>query len=347
MQTTSFKRPGIGLTIMKSSPIDVVRACKSRANELQTLAKANGISLKYGHALDQAAHELGYRDWNAASAAGKSVANAVSLSFTPPSWQDLNRPLPRLPFRLHQAGSWFYHSISELMRWAQALESIAQLESADSRHEIFPVIGGKLPYVFVRDHGRWNDDVYRLCDRGYEEWPGITFTREDLRSAAVFQWHEQYGDHDGDDMLTVLGDGIRGASSIEVLRGLARLLSAIALVADHAFARQDGEMLPEGQGFTIDLHDEKQLTAKRVARMLGSRDDFRHRQLRVSRHGIAYISDQVAMDNIDGLAFRFETWTEGTGYVGAAAAQDEAWVDQVLRDLISNWPKPKASLINF
>ena len=53
------------------------------------------------------------------------------------------------------------------------------------------------------------------------------------------------------------------------------------------------------------------------------------------------------MSSIEGLAFRLETWTQGTGYVGIGAAQDKAWVDQVLRDLQSNWPRPKAALINF
>ncbi len=330
----------------KPIPIDVVRIGKKRADELQAEAKEAGIHLKRGHALNQAAQELGYRDWNAASAVARTVP-VTPLALVMPSWRDLSRPLPFLPIRLHQPGSPFYHSIRELMRWAQAVDGIAKLESEDSRGEMFTLIGGELPYVFNSDYGRWGDDVFRLCDRGYEEWPGIAFTRDELRAAGIYEWHDHCGVHDGDTMLTVLGDEIRGTSHINVLEGLARTLAAIALVADQAFVRQEGEALPQGKGFTIDLADPAQLTANRVARLLGSRDDSCHRQLRVSAQGIAYLSDQVAMSSIEGLAFRLETWTQGTGYVGIGAAQDKAWVDQVLRDLQSNWPRPKAALINF
>lgn len=273
------------------TPSDIVRACKQRAVELQDLAKAAGGSLKRGHALDQAAREIGYRDWNAANAMGKA-ALAQSRTSVLPSWQEQDRPLPNLPLRIHQAGSAFYRSIRELMRWARAVEGISGLESDDARSEMFVNLGGDLPYVFNCDHGRWNDDVFRLCDRGYEEWPGIAFNRDELRAAGIFEWHKQYGGHDGEDMLTVLGDDIRGTSRIEVLKGLARTLAAMALVADQAFVRQQGTELPKGRGFTIDLNDPSELNAESVSRLLGSRDDSRHRQLRVSAGGIAYLSDR-------------------------------------------------------
>lgn len=328
----------------KHTPLDVARACKSRADELISLALAGGNVLKRGHALDKAAKEHGFRDWNAASAAAKASA-ALAEPPSMPSWRELERPLPSLPLRLHRAGSAFYRSISELMRWARALEKLAELPSAQSRHEMLSVIGGDLPYVFVEDYGRWGDDVFRLCDRGYNEWPGITFTREDLRAAGVFEWHEQHGSHDGDTMLTILGDEIQRTPDANVWKGLARTLAAMALVADQVFVRQEGKELPPGRGFTIDLNNPDELTAKRVASLLGSRDDSRHRQLRVTGDGIAYLSNEVGNINVDGLAFRMETWTQGKGFVGTAAAEDEWWVGFVLRGLQRNWPDPESTYI--
>lgn len=331
-----------------TTPVDVARACKLRADQLVAMALANGAPMKRGHALDRAARERGYRDWNAARAADKAAA--ASKAGTPsagPLWRDIARPLPRLPLRIHPSGSKFYYSISELMRWAQALEAIAKVDGDSARQELLEVVGGDLPYVLVRNYAEWGDDVFRLCNRGYDPWPGIALNRDELSAAGVLEWHEKYGGHDGEDMFTVLTTESRYSRDVEALQRAARLLANIALVADKAFSRQDGEELPPGRGFTIDLAASEPVTAKRVARLIGSRDDTRHRQLRVSTSGIAYLSDEVATSNIGGLAFRLETWAQGSGYVGPAAAEDENWVNQVLRDLQDNWPRPKSTLVDF
>lgn len=94
----------------------------------------------------------------------------------------------------------------------------------------------------------------------------------------------------------------------------------------------------------IDLS--KEFTTEEVAELLASKDDSEHRQLRVTKKGIAYISDEVGADNIDGLAFRFETWFAGNGYCGLKASQDASHVSQVFDDLKKNWPNPKATYID-
>jgi hypothetical protein len=99
--------------------------------------------------------------------------------------------------------------------------------------------------------------------------------------------------------------------------------------------------------FTIDLKDPSQLTHENVAKLIGSVLDTQNWQLRVTRDGIAYLSDVVGSKDIEGLAFRMETWCIGNNYVGFQAAHDQAWVNQVLKDLQENWPKPKSSLIDF
>lgn len=53
-----------------------------------------------------------------------------------------------------------------------------------------------------------------------------------------------------------------------------------------------------------------------VAKLLGSKDDSKSRQLRVTDKGIAYLSDEIGNRNISNLAFRLETWMGGNGLHG-------------------------------
>ena len=62
---------------------------------------------------------------------------------------------------------------------------------------------------------------------------------------------------------------------------------------------------------TIDLNNPAEFTVDNVARLLASVDDSRHRQLRVTKAGIAFMSDVVAGVDIQDLAFRFPTWYAG------------------------------------
>lgn len=97
----------------------------------------------------------------------------------------------------------------------------------------------------------------------------------------------------------------------------------------------------------IDLKNPSALTLDAVRQLLASKDDSQHRQLRVTKDGIAYLSDEVGADNIGGLAFRFETWDAGNGYCGAEAASDDKFVNEVFEDLKENWPNPKSTYIDF
>jgi len=98
---------------------------------------------------------------------------------------------------------------------------------------------------------------------------------------------------------------------------------------------------------TIDLTVPGALSLKSVSSLLAAGDDSTHTQLRVSSTGIASLSKTVGSSNINGLAFRLETWAAGNGYVGPAAAADKAWVDRVYRVLVSNWPAPSSTYIDF
>ena len=90
------------------------------------------------------------------------------------------------------------------------------------------------------------------------------------------------------------------------------------------------------------------LTHQSVAALLASASDKTATQLRVTKAGIAFISfTDVGGDNTDGLAFRIETWSAGSDYVGPEAAKDSAWVARVFKVLRDNWPNPTSSYIDI
>ena len=93
----------------------------------------------------------------------------------------------------------------------------------------------------------------------------------------------------------------------------------------------------------INLNNPSELTLENVAKLLASKDDSEHRQLRVSKNGVAFLSDEVGNINTDGLATRFETWCVNNGYCGEEAAKDEGWVKKVHKMLSEVWPNPKST----
>jgi hypothetical protein len=98
--------------------------------------------------------------------------------------------------------------------------------------------------------------------------------------------------------------------------------------------------------FTIDLNDPAQVTRENVTRLLASVGDEQDWQLRVTSQGIAYLSSAIGNLEIEGLAFRLESWLAGNSYVGADASQDQEWVGRVLGVLQNNRPTPSAALID-
>lgn len=83
-----------------------------------------------------------------------------------------------------------------------------------------------------------------------------------------------------------------------------------------------------------------------VRKLIASKDDSVHRQLRVTKKGVAFISDKVGSEDTDDLIFRLETFCAGNSYTGEAAAADTHWVSKIHEVLKSNWPKPVDSYID-
>jgi hypothetical protein len=99
--------------------------------------------------------------------------------------------------------------------------------------------------------------------------------------------------------------------------------------------------------FAIDLKDPDALTLESVAKLLASKDDSQNRQIRVSLDGIAYVSDDVGNQNLNGVYFRLETADAGNGYVGVEAAKDANYVKRIFDVLEKNWPDRSDSYIDF
>ena len=95
----------------------------------------------------------------------------------------------------------------------------------------------------------------------------------------------------------------------------------------------------------IDLNNE--YTTDDVSCLIASKDDSQHRQLRVTKEGIAFISDEVGNMNVEGLAFRLPTWVAGNSYTGNDASRDANHVKSIEKTLRDNWPNPKGTYIDF
>jgi len=97
----------------------------------------------------------------------------------------------------------------------------------------------------------------------------------------------------------------------------------------------------------IDLTKPGEPTVDSVRKLIASGSDATHTQLRVTKAGIAFISKtDIGADNIGNIAFRLETWNQGSDHVGPKAAGDAGWVSRVYKVLRDNWPTPSADYID-
>jgi len=96
----------------------------------------------------------------------------------------------------------------------------------------------------------------------------------------------------------------------------------------------------------IDLNNPNEFTLENISKLIASKDDSKHRQLRVTKAGKAYISDDVGCDNLQDITFRFEIFCKGNDYFGERASKDTKLVTRIFDALKKNWPNPKYSFID-
>lgn len=83
----------------------------------------------------------------------------------------------------------------------------------------------------------------------------------------------------------------------------------------------------------INLNIPSNITTENVALLLASKDDSKNRQIRVSKEGIATLSNDCGNKNTEGVIFRIETFCAGNGYTGVEAAKDDHWVGKITKCL--------------
>ena len=218
-------------------PADPTFALKGEARQLRAEAHAQGQELSHAVALERVAQRRGFRDWNALSAhlaQGNCLDAPTPVSF---AWQRLDEPLPTLPARLLQPSELRHRgTFTELMRWARQMEFIADKVAESDRRELVELIGERTPYVLERSLARWPDGLYRLCDRGYDVFKGLSISEDQVQALGLPAWNEAFGQHDGNGSYTVVGDGLRFARDVKMLKQMARLLASVAIEADRAGA---------------------------------------------------------------------------------------------------------------
>lgn len=87
-------------------------------------------------------------------------------------------------------------------------------------------------------------------------------------------------------------------------------------------------------------------TNEELAMLMASVEDDRDWRLEVSAAGVADLFDKTAnptgADYDETLHCYFETWMQGTDFVGASAAADKSLVGKIANALRENYPELKA-----
>lgn len=95
----------------------------------------------------------------------------------------------------------------------------------------------------------------------------------------------------------------------------------------------------------VDL--KKDWTEAELAALIGSVEDDRDWRLEVSPEGVADLADKTAnptgADYDETLHCFFETWMQGTDFVGPSAASDKQLVGKIAKALRENYPAVKAT----
>jgi hypothetical protein len=231
----------------RSRNTGLVFTLKGEAQAMQDAAFARGETLKRADALEAVARKRGYVDWNAALAAAKTSTVPPSPAATSSryAWLEIDTELPRLPMRILHAGDRTHDPIRELMRWAEQLDSIAEHVPEEARPHMLGLIGGEVPYVFVSERTRWADGMYRLCDRGYDPFMKIAFTREQLQEIGAVGWCDHCGTHSGNDMISLVHDDVRYTRDRVKLKQLARVIAAVAILADKLYVPKPRETVQQ------------------------------------------------------------------------------------------------------
>lgn len=66
-------------------------------------------------------------------------------------------------------------------------------------------------------------------------------------------------------------------------------------------------------------------------------DDSHDNQIRITKDGFVFLSQDVGARNLTNIAFRYETFDAGNDYVGEEASKDDSFIKPLYKSIIDNW----------
>ena len=80
------------------------------------------------------------------------------------------------------------------------------------------------------------------------------------------------------------------------------------------------------------------MTINDLRELIASGDDSHNNQIRVTDNGEVFLSQDIVDSNgLEDIAFRFETFSKNSKYVGAEAAHDDVFLSRIFSVLKFNW----------
>lgn len=120
-------------------------------------------------------------------------------------------------------------SVQDMLTWAHRLEALADWVPRKGISTLMPLMGNRRPYVFERNDQRWDDRLYHLVDRGYEEFAHVALSKEVLIELGFGHWGEsRYCNGIGSGCYPVMDDVLYQVAKRDGLKRLARLLVGLA-----------------------------------------------------------------------------------------------------------------------
>lgn len=89
----------------------------------------------------------------------------------------------------------------------------------------------------------------------------------------------------------------------------------------------------------MEQYDIRTITLEQFRHLIANGDDKHDNQIRVTKSGMVYLSDIVGADQLDNIAFRFETFDANNDYIGKVASEDDRHVKPLFNALKGNWEK--------
>lgn len=210
-----------------------VQSLKNEAHELVERSREFGPPLPLKIAYERVAQAHGFPDWNTCFAVTKRVAHEVTA---PPERASAEEFVEIPPFLGLNLPGEERASVEHLLTWAKRFDLLSVHTDASAYRDLIPLMGGPRPYLFERNEERWGDGLFRLVDRQYNPWPGITLTGDDLTRIGVPEWAKSgYCALAADGALPVLDERVAQVVDKPGLKQLAQVLVGVAVAVDRHY----------------------------------------------------------------------------------------------------------------